>query len=132
MKKISFIAILLSLSVPNYSYAACDASSMAGTWDVKYRYARPQQVGTCTYLVDQQGIIDGSCENITYGLSFKFFDAVSSIKKNCKFKSVIILDDGSTNVGDGTLRVAAGYASGTLTSRSYGRTIKGTFTMKRR
>ena len=105
---------------------------MAGTWDVKYRYARPQQVGTCTYLVDQQGIIDGSCENITYGLSFKFFDAVSSIKKNCKFKSVIILDDGSTNVGDGTLRVAAGYASGTLTSRSYGRTIKGIFTMKRR
>lgn len=132
MRYIAKGLLFLSLVLPFQSNAACDAASLAGTWDVKYRYSKPQQVGQCTYVIDGQGIVDGSCYNITYDQEFSFFDAVTSIKRNCKFKSVIILSDGSTNVADGTVRPPAGYASGSLTARSYGRTFKGTFTMRKR
>ena len=132
MTRKTLAAVLVASLFPLTSHAACNASSLEGTWDVKYRYSKPQQVGECTYVIDGQGIVDGSCFNITYGQKFNFFDAATSIKGNCKFKSVIILTDGSTNVADGTLRPPAGYASGTLTARSYGMTFKGTFTMKKR
>ena len=74
MNKRLLALALIASSLPFATNAACNASSLAGTWDVKYRYSKPQQVGECTYLIDEQGIVDGSCFNITYGQKFNFFE----------------------------------------------------------
>jgi hypothetical protein len=130
MKRLAsgIIAIALSCTAQS-AFSKCSYSDLYGTWLVKYRFSKPQQVGGCLYTFDPVKGFYGNCANLTYGLYFTFFDGGFSLNSACKLNATIILDDGSLNKASGTLRPATGTASGTLKATTYGRTLNGTFSM---
>jgi hypothetical protein len=111
-------------------FAKCNLQNALGEWQLKYRLSS-SQIGLCSYELNGDLGIAGSCQTLPDGASVNFFDGGFKINPSCQLTTWVILDDGTLNSASGKLRPDIGLSSGKITSRGPNGYSVGTFTMRK-
>lgn len=89
-----FFVLLIAFGNSATSGATCTIGDLQGEWRVNYYLNKPQQVGECTLVIDNNLNTSGDCYNVTYDLSSQIVYGSGTIAKNCTVKGTMYLDDG--------------------------------------
>ncbi|MEQ1621318.1 MAG: hypothetical protein ABL919_07905 [Methylococcales bacterium] len=127
----SILVLVAVLTVPVQAAVTCNAGDLQGQWEIKYYVTRPQQVGVCTVVFDNNLVPSGSCENLTYDLQSDIFDGEAQISKSCNASGKLLLNDGQKISFTGKMKADKQTLSGNIASRLNGYLIKGTANLRK-